>query len=71
MHTPQTERRSPTRLADPKCPQCQGALTRVIVRTPDTLYYRCADCDDTWLVPKPGVETGDPDAAPMFPAEAL
>jgi hypothetical protein len=54
------ERRNPGRSADPLCPQCQGALVRVTVRTAEVLMYRCDACDEAWNVPKPVVSTDDP-----------
>jgi ssDNA-binding Zn-finger/Zn-ribbon topoisomerase 1 len=50
---PGEERRSPHRLPDPVCPQCQAAMVRVTVRTELAVGYRCRACDETWIVQKP------------------
>lgn len=57
------ERRSPDRLPDPVCPQCQAALVRVTARTEQVLGYRCSACDETWIVKKPESPAADDAAA--------
>jgi ribosomal protein S27E len=36
------------------CQQC-GHNPTVVTRTPYVVYVRCANCGETWSVPKPGV----------------
>jgi transposase-like protein len=55
------ERRSPNRLEDPLCPQCDAALVRVTARTSEVIGYRCSACDETWNVAKPAPPVDRPD----------
>jgi len=44
------------RLKPPPCPSCGHDDSRVASRTDYVLYFRCADCANTWSAPKPGIE---------------
>ena len=56
---PKRERRSPTRLPDPRCHECRSRKTRVTLRTDYALYYRCERCEHLWVVQKPGKAWGE------------
>jgi uncharacterized Zn finger protein len=48
------DRRSPNRAADPPCPKCaESQQARAVVRTDYVVYFRCARCGQTWILPKP------------------
>ena len=47
------ERRAPSRLPDPTCPECSSTDVRVTLRVVWAVYYRCEACEHLWAVQKP------------------
>jgi hypothetical protein len=48
--------RAPTRLPDPKCPQCGDSDPVATLRTEFAVYFRCENCYEIWVLDKPTLE---------------